>query len=144
MQVPPCHWSRNAFDETIKNDHITNSMIKSFNSQLGAYRQKLILTLLEHIRRKVMKRLQKRHQKCNNCMIHPIPDQAMWPEVECDKLLSPYSRRRQLDEEIKDKRSFTIKCGLCKGLGHNKRSCNHAFSRKKRAKTMQVFILHLL
>ena len=63
---PPCHWSTYTFDETIVNDHIINNTSESFNSQIDAYRQKPILTLLEHIRRKEMKRLQKRYQKCNN------------------------------------------------------------------------------
>ena len=66
LDVPPFHWSRHAFDERAKNDHVANNIIKSFNSQLGVARQKSILSLLEHIRRKVMKSLRTRSKKGNN------------------------------------------------------------------------------
>ena len=88
--------------------------------------------------------LKEAYLKTYSCMIHHISDQALWHEVECNKLLPSIQkcmpkrpklkRRRQLDEEIKEKGSSAIKCGLCKGLGHNKRSYNHASSNRKELK----------
>ncbi|XP_048319534.2 uncharacterized protein LOC125418882 [Ziziphus jujuba] len=57
MEIPFCHWSRHGFDKSVKNEHITNNIIESFNSWLGESRQKPIITLIEDIRRKVMKML---------------------------------------------------------------------------------------
>lgn len=44
IEVPPCYWSKHAFDKSTKNDHVTNNMIESFNSQLGISKQQPILT----------------------------------------------------------------------------------------------------
>ena len=67
-------------------------------------------------------------------MIHPIPDQASWPDTPYDTLLPPFvkkkpgrpklSRIRAADEN-QNQRSYTLKCGVCKGFGHNKRTCNN-------------------
>ncbi|KAK1563606.1 hypothetical protein Q3G72_029892 [Acer saccharum] len=32
--IEPCHWSRHAFDNSIKCDHVTNNMTETFNSML--------------------------------------------------------------------------------------------------------------
>ncbi|KAG5561539.1 hypothetical protein RHGRI_004547 [Rhododendron griersonianum] len=58
-------WARHAFDERVKNDHITNNLTESFNSWLGHLRHKPILSLLEGVRTKVMTRIQKRHAKAS-------------------------------------------------------------------------------
>ncbi|KAK4846238.1 hypothetical protein QYF36_014750 [Acer negundo] len=53
----PCKkWARHAFDCDIKSDHITNNMSECFNNWIKDERDKPILTLLEHLRRKVMVR----------------------------------------------------------------------------------------
>lgn len=61
MEIPPCYWLRHVFDEREKVDHVTNNMIKSFNSQIGTTRDLPILSLLKYIRRKVIKSLRKRY-----------------------------------------------------------------------------------
>ncbi|KAF7150533.1 hypothetical protein RHSIM_Rhsim02G0213500 [Rhododendron simsii] len=58
-------WARHAFDDRVKNDHITNNLTESFNSWLGHLRHKPILSLLEGVRTKVMTRIQKRHAKAS-------------------------------------------------------------------------------
>ncbi|KAL7259017.1 hypothetical protein ACSBR1_005010 [Camellia fascicularis] len=55
--------SRHAFHGTIRNDHITNNMIESFNNWLGISRSKPILTMLKTIRCKLMGKFQMRYQK---------------------------------------------------------------------------------
>jgi hypothetical protein len=54
------HWSRHAIDDKVKIDHVTNNLTKSFNGWLREWRNKPILTLLDYLRRKMMKRLQSR------------------------------------------------------------------------------------
>ncbi|KAL5758827.1 hypothetical protein ACOSP7_021438 [Xanthoceras sorbifolium] len=49
------HWSRHAFDNSIKCDNVTNNMTESFNNMLKEHKAKTYLCLLEHIRRIVMK-----------------------------------------------------------------------------------------
>ncbi|KAL5851534.1 hypothetical protein ACOSQ3_006652 [Xanthoceras sorbifolium] len=50
-------WARYCFDPRIKSDYVTNNMSKCFNSWIKDERDKLILILLEHLRRKIMVRL---------------------------------------------------------------------------------------
>lgn len=66
-------------------------------------------------------------------MIHLILDEVAWPKVEIGTVLPPQRRRLPIkskvykrieqDEPRKEKRSVTLKCGVCKSLGHNKRTC---------------------
>ncbi|KAL5766317.1 hypothetical protein ACOSP7_016934 [Xanthoceras sorbifolium] len=72
-KINPIHWSRHAFDLSIKCDHVTNNMTESFNSMLGDHRAKTFLQLLEFIRRMVMKRFQKRKEECLGCKIEIPP-----------------------------------------------------------------------
>lgn len=65
LQDDPKHWSFHAFDQHVKVDHVINNMTESFNAWLENSRQLPILTLLEYIRRKVMKRIHGRFEKGN-------------------------------------------------------------------------------
>ncbi|KAL0401741.1 UNVERIFIED_CONTAM: hypothetical protein Slati_4204000 [Sesamum latifolium] len=56
-------WSRHAFDERLKNDHVTNNISKSFNHWVGDLRSKPVLTLVDGLRTKLMCRLQQRKLK---------------------------------------------------------------------------------
>ncbi|KAL3513818.1 hypothetical protein ACH5RR_026535 [Cinchona calisaya] len=46
-KIPFEFWGRHAFQEDLKNDHITNNNSKSFNSWVGVLRGKPFLTLME-------------------------------------------------------------------------------------------------
>ena len=48
-------------------------------------------------------------------------------------------RRREADELAKEKRFSMVKCGICKAIGHNKRSCLKAPANLKRKRTGEVF-----
>ncbi|KAK4394623.1 hypothetical protein Sango_1616600 [Sesamum angolense] len=54
---------RHAFDERLKNDHITNNISESFNHWVGDLRSKPVLTLVDGLRTKLMCILQKRKLK---------------------------------------------------------------------------------
>ncbi|KAH9783369.1 SWIM-type domain-containing protein [Citrus sinensis] len=62
-KVHPRFWSRHAFDKTSKSDHCTNNMTESFNAWLGEQRKLPLLTLLNFIKKKMMKRMITRKKK---------------------------------------------------------------------------------
>ncbi|XP_028102732.1 uncharacterized protein LOC114301971 [Camellia sinensis] len=69
-------------------------------------------------------------------IIHPIHDESLWGPVLGDELKPPplkrmpgrprKSRRREIDEAAPSKRSCTVRCIICKEIGHNKRTCQRA------------------
>ena len=61
MEKPLHLWTRHAFDVDVKSDHVTNNMTESFNQWIGTVRGKPVLTLLENIRIKLMKRFHDRY-----------------------------------------------------------------------------------
>ncbi|KAL9422372.1 hypothetical protein AB3S75_034609 [Citrus x aurantiifolia] len=62
----PSTWSCHHFNPFYKTDHVTNNMSESWNSYLNEYRWKPILELLEFIRIKLMKRMIRRRDKCED------------------------------------------------------------------------------
>ncbi|KAL0352266.1 UNVERIFIED_CONTAM: hypothetical protein Scaly_1615300 [Sesamum calycinum] len=63
LKIPVEMWSRHAFDERLKNHHVTNNISESFNHWVGDLRSKPVLTLVDGLRTKLMCRLQKRKLK---------------------------------------------------------------------------------
>ncbi|KAI9165979.1 hypothetical protein LWI28_024035 [Acer negundo] len=71
--------------------------------------------------------------KTYNNIIHPIPDQSLWPNIQANPILPPEKKRkpgrpkknhkRALDEPCKMKRNGGVKCSSCGAWGHNKRTC---------------------
>ncbi|KAK1587758.1 hypothetical protein Q3G72_016528 [Acer saccharum] len=64
-EIEPCHWSRHAFDASIKCESVTNNMSEAFNSMLKDFRPRTYLQLMEFIKRLVMTRFQLRKEECN-------------------------------------------------------------------------------
>ena len=60
----PKHWSVHAFDKFVKCDHTTNNMTESWNAWLGDIRKALVIALVEHIRKRMMKAITERRQSC--------------------------------------------------------------------------------
>nr|XP_027102905.1 uncharacterized protein LOC113724178 [Coffea arabica] len=63
-KIPRSSWCRHVFSSELKCDHVTNNFTESFNNWVGDLRGKPILTLVDGLRRKFMKKLHKRYQKC--------------------------------------------------------------------------------
>ncbi|KAK4411906.1 hypothetical protein Sango_0263600 [Sesamum angolense] len=63
VQFPGAALKRHAFDERLKNDHVTNNISESFNLWVGDLRSKLVLTLVDALRTKLTCKLQKRKLK---------------------------------------------------------------------------------
>ncbi|KAK1576311.1 hypothetical protein Q3G72_012828 [Acer saccharum] len=78
-------------------------------------------------------------------MIHPVPDQKMWPEIEADEVLPPpihvqpgrpkLQRKRESGEKSKRGRTGTVVCTYCKKAGHNTRTCKEKKRGKKGSST---------
>lgn len=50
-------------------------------------------------------------------------------------------RKREASEPTKEKMSFTLKCVICKAIGHNKRSCPKVSHSEKRKRIREVKLL---
>ncbi|KAK3226071.1 hypothetical protein Dsin_005933 [Dipteronia sinensis] len=57
-------WCAHAWDIEVKCDHATNNLSEAFNSWIGKLRNQHVLTLLENLPRKVIKRMHKRITEC--------------------------------------------------------------------------------
>ncbi|XP_056685196.1 uncharacterized protein [Spinacia oleracea] len=55
-EIPSCHWSRHSFSTSSKSGMLLNNCCESFNNVIKDARSKPILTMMEWIRRYVMKR----------------------------------------------------------------------------------------
>ncbi|KAK1563247.1 hypothetical protein Q3G72_024729 [Acer saccharum] len=83
-------------------------------------------------------------------MIHPVPNQKIWLEIEANEVLPPpiqvqpgrpkMQRKRESSEKSKGGRTGTVVCTYCKKAGHNTRICNE----KKRAKKGRNFHFNFL
>ena len=68
-------------------------------------------------------------------LFHPIYDEEEWPLYDGPTIIAPESMKRmgsgrpkstRLHNEMDDREGkTTITCGLCKQLGHNRRSCKN-------------------
>ncbi|TXG57256.1 hypothetical protein EZV62_018569 [Acer yangbiense] len=61
-RIPLESWTVHKFDTIYKTDHNTNSVVEAFNSWLNKFRALLMLTLLERVRQKLMKRIHDRYE----------------------------------------------------------------------------------
>ncbi|XP_027102956.1 uncharacterized protein [Coffea arabica] len=62
-KIPRTTWCRHVFSTELKCDNVTNNFTESFNAWIGDRRGKPILTLVDGLRRKFMKKMHKRYQK---------------------------------------------------------------------------------
>ncbi|TXG51874.1 hypothetical protein EZV62_021043 [Acer yangbiense] len=62
VPIPLEYWTVHAFDTITKTDHNTNNVVEVFNGWLNKYRAQPLLTMMENVRRKFMKRMQDRYE----------------------------------------------------------------------------------
>ncbi|KAL5852010.1 hypothetical protein ACOSQ3_007128 [Xanthoceras sorbifolium] len=120
-QIQPHHWSRHAFDPSIKCDHVTNNMTESFNSMLGDHRAKTYMCLLEYIRRMVMKRFQKRKEESGkwSTKLPPTVYSRIVKSTKDSRLLRMLTARNVEYELLGETRAYvtklnnnTCECGI--------------------------------
>ncbi|KAI9161704.1 hypothetical protein LWI28_019951 [Acer negundo] len=66
MGIPLQHWALHAFDYHVKSEHTTNNLSECFNGWVGKYRAQPTLSLIESIKRKVTRRMNKRLEDARN------------------------------------------------------------------------------
>ncbi|TXG63993.1 hypothetical protein EZV62_010987 [Acer yangbiense] len=132
--IEPCHWSRHAFDNSIKCDHVTNNMTEAFNSMLKDFRARTYLGLMEYVRRMVMSRFQLRKEECSrwgNDIPPAVSKKIKENSVECRILRTLHSGQakyemlglnRAYTTNLNDK---TFECGQWQVSGV---PCSHALA----------------
>ena len=65
-RIPPKFWLRHAFDNNCKSDHCTNNITESFNAWIEIQMKFPIVSMLEWIRKKLMKRMIGRRKKAES------------------------------------------------------------------------------
>ncbi|KAK7250678.1 hypothetical protein RIF29_33263 [Crotalaria pallida] len=60
---PKSMWARHTIDPECKSDHVTNNISEAFNSWVGDDRSKTILSMVESLTCRLMKRFQRRYEK---------------------------------------------------------------------------------
>ncbi|KAI9181428.1 hypothetical protein LWI28_014922 [Acer negundo] len=93
MGIPLQHWALHAFDYHVKSEHTTNNLSECFNGWVDKYRAQPTLSLMVSIRRKVMRRMNKRLEDAKNwsSVLSPLvnkklierQDEAQFVEVLC-------------------------------------------------------------
>ncbi|KAL5802961.1 hypothetical protein ACOSQ4_031266 [Xanthoceras sorbifolium] len=133
-KINPIHWSRHAFDQSIKCDHVTNNMTESFNNMLGDHRAKTFLQLLEFIRRMVMKRFQKRKEECLGWKIEipPSVSKKILMASKNSRILRMLSAGNGEYELLDERRAYVVKINQatceCGGWQVSGIPCCHAMA----------------
>ncbi|KAK3188731.1 hypothetical protein Dsin_028292 [Dipteronia sinensis] len=121
IRIPLESWTVHTFDTICKTNHNTNNVVEAFNSWLNKFHALLMLTLMERVRQKFMKRIHDRipckhsmacitntrdnvenyvdnylkkaaYMKTYSNKIHAIPDENIWPEDQFETVLPPVKR----------------------------------------------------
>ncbi|GJR84523.1 uncharacterized protein Tco_0155308 [Tanacetum coccineum] len=66
-------WSRSKFGTTCKCDYMTNNISEAFNSWVGTFRYQPVLDLLDNIREKILKRLDKKRRIVKKWNVTLVP-----------------------------------------------------------------------
>ncbi|KAI9169946.1 hypothetical protein LWI28_019976 [Acer negundo] len=99
-EIPLETWAAYAFDTICKTDHNINNVVEAFNGWMNKHRTLPMLTMMETVRKKFMKRILSRYEAAkaaylrtysNN--IHAIPDGNLWPNGNFETVLPPIRRR---------------------------------------------------
>ncbi|TXG56738.1 hypothetical protein EZV62_018051 [Acer yangbiense] len=118
MDIPLELWSVHAFDTLTKTDHNTNNIVEAFNGWLNKYQKLPMLTMLETIRRKLMKRIHERFETAMHweSNIPPIVNKKLQEAQKKGRYLDPLRCGEWEFEVVGENRQFVVKL--------NKRTCD--------------------
>ncbi|TXG50991.1 hypothetical protein EZV62_023515 [Acer yangbiense] len=134
QEIEPKHWSRHAYDQVIRCDHVTNNMTEAFNSMLGTHRAFSYLDLLEFIRRMVMRKFQERKKECEqwNSVLPPKVNAKILKNGKESRMLTIITARNKEYEILDPNEGYAInldeyscQCGGWKVSGI---PCRHAMA----------------
>ncbi|TXG58873.1 hypothetical protein EZV62_016702 [Acer yangbiense] len=113
QEIEPKHWSRHAYDQTIRCDHVTNNMTEAFNSMLGTHRASSYLELLEFIRRMVMRKFQDRKEECEqwNSALPPRVNAKILKNSKESRVLTIIAAGNKEYEVLGPNEGYVIKLG---------------------------------
>ncbi|XP_066165208.1 uncharacterized protein [Oryza sativa Japonica Group] len=141
------HFSRHAFSPKAKSDLVVNNLSEVFNKYILDARDKPIVTMVEHIRRKVMAGhtpedyvvdyfRKDAYMRTYTAVIYPVPDEHSWTKTDSPDIDPPKfdkhvgrpkkSRRKGPDEGPRVQgpaRKTTSTCSNCRRDGHTYRTC---------------------
>ncbi|KAL5749534.1 hypothetical protein ACOSP7_024137 [Xanthoceras sorbifolium] len=134
MQIPKHQWSVHEFDQECKSDHNTNNVVEAFNGWLSKLRALPMLTMMENIRRKIMKRIHRRYEAALKweTNIPPAITRQMQKAQQKGRYLDPLQCGEWEFEVVDGERRFvvnldskTCECGLWAVSGI---PCRHALA----------------
>ncbi|KAL5765757.1 hypothetical protein ACOSP7_016374 [Xanthoceras sorbifolium] len=134
MQIPKHQWSVHEFDQECKSDHNTNNVVEAFNGWLSKLRALSMLTMMENIRRKIMKRIHRRYEAALKWAtnIPPAITMQMQKAQQKGRYLDPLQCGEWEFEVVDGERRFVVnldskicECGLWAVSGI---PCRHALA----------------
>ncbi|TXG48046.1 hypothetical protein EZV62_027340 [Acer yangbiense] len=113
QEIEPKHWSRHAYDQVIRFDHVTNNMTEAFNSMLGTHRASSYLDLLEFIRRMVMRKFQERKKECEqwNSVLPPKVNAKILKNGKESRMLTIIAAGNKEYEILGPNEGYVVKVG---------------------------------
>ncbi|KAK1552120.1 hypothetical protein Q3G72_010693 [Acer saccharum] len=110
-KIDPHYWSRFAYDQYIKYDHVTNNMTEAFNKMLGTHRAQTYLQLLKFVRCMVMRKLQQRKEECDTWkdVLPPIVNARIVKNSKASRQLTIISTGAQEYELLGPDGTFAMK-----------------------------------
>ncbi|KAK8713342.1 hypothetical protein V6N13_148563 [Hibiscus sabdariffa] len=135
----PSQWSKSHFS-FCKSDMLLSNLSECFNKTILEARDKLILTLMEMVRTKIMQKITVKKEEANKYTGSYFPKYKLRLNWQFNKplVIEPKFRRppgrpkKKRVKEVKEpsnstgrftKRGATIYCSKCHKAGHNQRTC---------------------
>ncbi|TXG50735.1 hypothetical protein EZV62_023259 [Acer yangbiense] len=134
MKVELHHWALHAFDRHVKSDYVTNNITESFNVWVDKFRGLPALSMMEGIRRKMMKMMVKRLQDARSwsAVIPPLVQKKLsdrQDEARFVTVLCASDKEFEVKEDVKfyivNLETQSCDCGLWELSGL---PCKHAMA----------------
>ncbi|TXG53787.1 hypothetical protein EZV62_019043 [Acer yangbiense] len=114
-------WAVHAFDSVCKSEHNTNNVVEAFNGWMNKHRALPMLTMMERVRRKFMKRIQDRYEAAIlwESNIPPVINRKLQKAQQKGRYLDPLRCGEDEFEVVDGNRRFvveldkrTCQCGI--------------------------------
>ncbi|TXG60945.1 hypothetical protein EZV62_012308 [Acer yangbiense] len=108
-------WAVHAFDSVCKSEHNTNNVVEAFNGWMNKHRALPMLTMMERVRRKFMKRIQDRYEAAIlwESNIPPVTNQKLQKAQQKWRYLDPLRCGEDEFEVVDGNRRFVVELDKC-------------------------------